>query len=163
MSSVESTQVTLSIVPEDFRFEDPGTGVLLTGKKIFKQMETNRVWRRDPQGKQCVALMFDGREFTFYQGKTITVPKNVAHALIQSSIIVVGDRKEFLVAPAIPFVQAVGEYELGESEKPKFVCMDCADRKDYETPQRLARHYMKDHPQREEVEADEMNVEVEVE
>ena len=167
MSSIESTQVTLAIIPEDYRFEDPGSGVLLTGKKIFKQMETNRVWRRDPQGKQCVVLMFDGREFTFYPGKTITVAKNIAHALISSSIIVVGDRKDFLVAPAIPFIHAVGEHELGEqNEKPKYSCPECGV--DQETPQRLARHLMDStkHPQKESIveepETDEMTVEAEV-
>jgi len=136
---IDGTQCTIALIDEAFRKEDPSTGALLTGKKVLKQMESNRVWKNDRDGKYA-SVQFNGMEFKFRPGKTITVSKTVGDSLIRSSVIVIGDKKDFLTNPGVPFLVKLEEHVLGTEMQAKYSCPDC--HVDFENPAKLARHLM---------------------
>lgn len=150
---IETSQVTLAIVDEKYEHVIPELDQTITGKQIHKQLVDNRVWKNDKDGKY-VSLMFDSKEFQFrptrvINGQTVkatqfTVGKSVADALLSSSIIVVGDKKDFLNAPAVHFLQVLESHEMGV-ERPRVssptTCGICD--KDMQTLPRLTRHYEK--------------------
>ena len=150
---VETSQVTLALVDEKYEHFIPELDQTITGKQIHKQLVDNRRWMNDKDGKY-VSLQFDANEFQFRPARGVngqavkasqfTVGKSVAEALLASSIIVVGDKKDFLNAPAVQFLRVVESHEMGV-ERPKVTspttCGICD--KDMQTLPRLTRHYEK--------------------
>lgn len=138
------TQLKLTIVDGDTDAEDPRDGSKILGKDILKQMERNRVWREDADGKYSV-IQYAGREYRFRPRKVITVPKNIGEALIRSSHILVGNLKDALTNPDVPYLRVVGEFVLGQEDAPEekspTVCEMCGE--ECKTLPRKARHYMK--------------------
>lgn len=136
--------------PAPPRFESTQVKLKLTeNEEILEAMETYKRFRYDKQKKSKYAvLQFDGREFRFYPGKTITVGKLVANALRRDSAIIT-DPDNQLTGDILPFVEVVSEYNILEGDPteslPPTACPICHE--DQKTYPRLARHLMKAHPE----------------
>lgn len=151
---IETSQVTLTLVDEKYSHEIPELDTTISGKQIHKQLVDNRIWKNDKDGKY-VSIQFDSQEFQFRPARVIngvamkatqiTVGKTVAEALLASSIIVVGDKKDFLNAPAVQYLHVVDSYDMSQAAPAKplspTACGICE--KEMQTLPRLTRHYEK--------------------
>jgi len=147
---MESRQVRLRIVSPEKEFDNPETGVTVSGKEILKQMKTNNVWKLDHVGRYC-GLQFDGQEFRFREGEITTVPATIASHLRRASSIIVGSDK--LNGPILPYLEVVDSFEMTEPKKAPITttpttCPICGE--DQKTFPALTRHLGKErklHPE----------------
>jgi hypothetical protein len=145
---LEQNQVKLRIVQPTFRMTVDETGEYVTGKHILDQMKKNQVFKNDSRGKY-VPILFDGREFDFREGETITVGETISNALRRMSTICVGGDK--LNGPIVPFLEIVSVHSISEAEpeaKTPTTCPICGE--DQKTFPRLTRHLgveRKNHPE----------------
>ena len=99
---------------------------LKTDKAILQSLRRRKSLKKDEQGEKLI-LQFNGTEFTFRPGHTVTVGESVGRALLRSSHVIVGeDDLTGAYEPALEVIKSFRVDEVPEEEaRSKTQCPVC--------------------------------------